>query len=124
MARRAAEPRPSQRLGTDEARKQLPRLVKRAARLRRPARSLFKNAVEIGPRRTGGALLIPEVDVQAAMEREARLTERIEQLEQEVEDILLGMLLRDRLEQPTADGVPIEEVARKLGFEEELRARE
>ncbi len=63
----------------------------------------------IGPRRQGGALLIPELDALAAVER-------IERLEAEAEDLALALLLRERGGESSAQGVPLDDVIRELGF--------
>lgn len=55
-----------------------------------PSGSLLDRAVEIGPRRQGGAWLVPEADAQAALER-------IEELEDELEEIGIGLLVQERL---------------------------
>jgi hypothetical protein len=104
---------PSERqLGTDQARTKLPSLVEKMRRRRKPSRALLDNAYAIGPRRQGGALLIPEVDAVAAIER-------IEQLEQELEDVAVELLLHSRGVEPTAEGVPLDEVIAELGFTRE-----
>lgn len=102
-------------LGTDEARTKLPSLVEKMRRRRKPSSSLLDNAYAIGPRRQGGALLIPEVDAVAAVER-------IEQLEQELEDVAVELLLHARRTESSAEGVPLDDVIAELGFtREELR---
>ena len=101
---------PSERqLGTDQARIRLPRLVETMRRRRKPSKSLLDNAYGIGPRRQGGALLIPEVDAIAAVER-------IEELEAETEDLAIALLLRERAGESSAQGVPLDDVIRELGF--------
>jgi hypothetical protein len=102
-------------LGTDQARTTLPKLVDAMRRRRKPSTGLLDNAYGIGPRRQGGALLIPEVDAIAAVER-------IEQLEAEAEDLALALLLRERAGETGTEGVPLDEVIRELGFtHKELR---
>jgi hypothetical protein len=96
-------------LGTDQARTRLPKLVGAMRRRRKPSNGLLDNAYGIGPRRQGGALLIPELDALAAVER-------IERLEAEAEDLALALLLRERGGESSAEGVPIDDVIRELGF--------
>jgi hypothetical protein len=106
------------RLGTDQARTKLPKLVDAMRRRRKPSAGLLDNAYGIGPRRQGGALLIPEVDAIAAIER-------IEQLEAEAEDLALALLLRERASDTSAHGAPLDDVIRELGFtHEELQRRQ
>lgn len=104
-------------LGTDQARTRLPKLVDAMRRRRKPSKGLLENAYGIGPRRQGGALLIPEVDAIAVLER-------LEQLEDEAEDLALALLLRERAGESSADGVPLDEVIEELGFtHQELQRR-
>lgn len=96
-------------LGTDQARTRLPKLVDAMRRRRKPSSGLLDNAYGIGPRRQGGALLIPELDALAAVER-------IERLEAEAEDLALALLLRERAGESSDQGIPIDDVIRELGF--------
>jgi hypothetical protein len=96
-------------LGTDQARTRLPKLVDAMRRRRKPSKNLLDNAYGIGPRRQGGALLIPEVDAVAAVER-------IEELEAETEDLAIALLLRERAGESSVEGVPIHDVIQELGF--------
>jgi hypothetical protein len=105
------------RLGTSEARRALSKLVDKAGRRQKPSASLLDNAVEIGSYRRRGAVLIPEVDARAHVEREAELERRVAELEQELDEILVGLLVEDRLaNRAPGKGKPIEQVARQLGF--------
>jgi hypothetical protein len=96
-------------LGTDQARTRLPKLVDAMRRRRKPSNGLLDNAYGIGPRRQGGALLIPELDALAAVER-------IEQLEAEAEDLAVALLLRERAGESSKEGVPLDKVIGELGF--------
>lgn len=99
---------------TTEARKSLPKLAKRAARQKRPGKSLRDNAVEIQPRgEEGRALLVPEVDIEEA-ER------HIAELEETIEDIELMRLVEERVITGKERGTPIDDVIREFGFEQEL----
>lgn len=105
------------KLGTSEARRALPRLVAAAARRVKPSRSLLDNAVEIGPYRRPGAVLVPEVDAKAHAEREQALAKRVEELEDELDDLTLGLVVAERLRTyEPGESRPVEEVARELGF--------
>lgn len=109
---------PERRYTIEEARTELYGLVNEFAHVGKPSKSLLERAVEIGPHRRGGAVLVPEVDALAA-ER------RIEELEQELEDIGLALLLEERLAGP-GERATLDEVAAELGladFLAEERAR-
>jgi len=101
-------------LSTTEARKSLPSLAKRAARQKKPGKSLRANAVAIQPRgESRRALLVPEVDVEA--------TERyIEELEETIEDIELMRLIEERTVTGEETGSPLADVIRELGQEDLL----
>jgi len=96
-------------LGTDQARTRLPSLVDKMRRRRKPSRTLLENAYAIGPRRQGGAVLIPEVDAVAAVER-------IEQLEAELEDVAVELLLHSRGPEPASETVPLDDVIAEFGL--------
>ena len=92
--------KPQKTMPTTAARDQLPSLVEKARSVTRASESLARHAVDIGPYNKGGAWLIPEVDVQAAVRREERLKERISHLEAElerVESLALLELVRERV---------------------------
>lgn len=123
MAKTTGRRQPRRRLATAEARSQLPRLVRELAQHARPARSLAERAVEIGPRRAGGAWLVPEVDAQAAIDREQKLAQRVEDLEDQLEDFAIGVLLEERLARTNGHLVSLDELAAELGLSDFL-ARE
>ncbi len=104
--------RPARRYTIEEARTALYRLVNEFDRIDDPSESLLDRAVEIGPRRRGGALLIPEADALAA-------AARIEELESELEEIGLALLLEERA---AASGrrATLDELAAEMGLEAEL----
>jgi predicted type IV restriction endonuclease len=105
----ATRKRPMKPLTTTEARRSLPGLVKAAARRRTPGRDLRANAVEILPRgEERKALLVPEVDIEAA-ER------RIAELEETLEDVELMRVIEERVVTGQEPGTPIEDVIRELG---------
>lgn len=78
-------------LGTSDARRNLPQLVKKASSRRKPSPDLESNVVEIATRgQEGSASLVPTVDLVAAKER-------IEELEEELENAGLALFLQERL---------------------------
>ena len=78
-------------IGTSEARRGLPQLVKEASSRRKPSPSLESNVVRITIRGLeGSASLVPTVDLVAAKER-------IEQLEEDLENAGLALFLQERL---------------------------
>lgn len=116
VAKTTARQQPRRRLATGEARTKLPSLVRELAEHERPARSLADRAVEIGPRRAGGAWLVPEVDAQAAIEREQALTQRVADLEDQLEDLAIAVLLEERLGRTSGERVSLDELAGELGL--------
>jgi diphthamide synthase subunit DPH2 len=111
MPRVRPRPAPRLRKTVEEARTDLYRLVDGFRKLRRPNPDLSERAVEIGPRRQGGAWLVPETDAQAAMER-------IEELEEELEDVAIGLLVTERLVRGSLEeDSSLAELARELGRE-------
>ncbi len=79
-------------LGTSEARRSLPQLVKSASARRKPSPDPESHAVRITTRgQDGSASLVPTVDLVAAKER-------IEELEEELENAGLALFLQDRLQ--------------------------
>lgn len=98
------------RLPTSEARAKLPATVNSFSKLTRPAESLADRAVHVGRYNRGGAVIVPEVDFQAALDRE-----------DELENIGIAMLLAERQAGGTLDGgTPIEDLAVELGLAELL----
>ncbi len=84
-------------MGTSEARKALPDLVRRAVARKKPAGSPKRNAVEIQPR--GGvrsASLVPTIDLDAA-------EEEIETLREDLENAGIALFLLDRLGRTSGD---------------------
>ncbi len=87
----AARDRNPAALGTSEARRSLPQLVKKASSRRKPSPDLESNAIRIITRgQEGSASLVPTVDLIAAKER-------IEELEEELENAGLALFLQERL---------------------------
>jgi uncharacterized sporulation protein YeaH/YhbH (DUF444 family) len=99
---------------TSEARTVLPQLARAAARRSKPSKDLRENAVEIQPRgEERSAYLVPAVDLEDA-ER------RIQELEQELEDISLVRLIEQRFLEGRENLTPIDEVIHELGFDDLL----
>lgn len=107
------------RLGTADARRELPELVKRAGKRKKASRGLMDNAVRIGTYRKSGAVLIPEIDAEAHLERERELERRAEEAENALDELLLANLVSERVaarDRGDSRGTPIEQVAEDLGF--------
>jgi hypothetical protein len=102
---------PRSRKTIEEARKELYGIVDEFRKIGKASPELADRAIEIGPRRQGGAWLVPEADAQAAMER-------IEELEQELEDVSIGLLVTERLGRGNfGDDLSLDELARQFGKE-------
>lgn len=87
----AARNRKPVALGTSEARRSLPQLVRKASSRRKPSADLESNAIQIATRgQEGSASLLPTVDLVAARKR-------IEELEEELENAGLALFLQERL---------------------------
>jgi hypothetical protein len=95
-------------MNVSEARAGLSQLVSELAEHRDAGASLAENAIEIGPYRKGGAWLVPEADAKATIEHVAAL-------EDELENIAIGLMLTERLDEP-AGTTPGYEVLREMGF--------
>lgn len=116
MRRAASKTKAS--LPTAEARRQLPSLVKEMGAKQKPSKSLLNDAVDIGPHRKGGAILIPEIDV-AYNERELeQLRDRIEQLEDELEDLGLALFIEERLASSAGKRLTAQEFLAGIGMED------
>lgn len=102
---------PHARYTVEQARRELYALIDEFRKLTQPSGSLLDRAVEIGPRRQGGAWLVPEADARAALDR-------IEELEEELEDIGIGLLLQERLARGDLDeDLSLEALAHQFGRE-------
>ncbi len=113
--RRSAVGPDVRRMATTEARQSLPQLVGKMRSKTEPSPNLFEDAVEIGPHRKGGALLVPEIDVRAQVEREAQLSDRVHELEDLLDDMLLAEELERRYQgQKATEGKLLEQVEREL----------
>jgi hypothetical protein len=105
-------------MGTSEARTGFTKLVRELSATQDAARSLVDNAIEVGPQRKGGVWLVPEVDGQAAVARIEELEEAVEALEDEVENVAIGLMLSERLARGGGETTPAADVIRELGFED------
>lgn len=110
--------RPRRSLGTTDARTQLPALVKELVAVETPGATLADHAVQVTPRPGAGVWLVPEVDIDAAIDREAELTARVAELEDEAENLILGMMLTERLKTSGDASDSGEQFARDLGFDD------
>lgn len=99
-------------LGTSEARRSLPELVKRASARRKPAADPESHAVRITTRGLdGSASLVPTVDLVAAKER-------IEELEEELENAGLALFLQDRLQRSEGKRLSAGDFLAEIGMSE------
>jgi len=99
-------------MGTSEARRILPALVKKASSKRKPASDPERNAVRIKVRgASGSASLVPTVDLIAAKER-------IEELEEELENAGLALFLQERLEQSEGNRLSAGDFLQEIGMGE------
>lgn len=110
--------RPKRSLPTTKARTELPKLVKELVGVVEPGETLADHAVEVGPHNRGGVWLVPAVDVDAAMEREGELQSRVDELEDEAENMAFGFFLMTRLEQSLGATTSGADFIRELGFDE------
>jgi hypothetical protein len=123
MAGRANRLNRAEHLATTEARDGLNKLVAKMGGKDTASEDLLEDAVSIGPHRKGGAVLLPEVDVAAAMARQEELEAEVLRLQDELEDVLLVRTLEHLYaDRSTTEGKPVEQVARELGFGELLDA--
>jgi hypothetical protein len=110
--------RPARSLPTTQARTELPKLVKELVAVDEAGANLADHAVEIGPRNRGGVWLMPAVDAHAAIDREQQLHARVDELEDEAENIALGFFLMERVERSAGSTTPGAEFIRELGFDD------
>lgn len=111
---------PSRRLATSEARDQFTKLVNELKKVEEAADSLADHAVEIGPHRTGGVWLVPEVDAKAAMRRLDVLEARCVELEDQLEEAVVAQIVADRAGTPWEEGQTVEDFAASMGVSDAL----
>ncbi len=106
----------------DEGRKRLHELAGKFSRLRKPSESLLDRAIDIGPHRKGGLVVVPEIDALAAVERLEQAERENEDLLNELEDVGIILLAQERLSTatPVDQLIPLEELARQFGREQLL----
>jgi hypothetical protein len=110
--------RPRRNLATTQARTELPAIVSELIAVTEPGETLADNAVEVGPRNRGGVWLLPAVDIDAAIEREDELRERVAELEDEAENLAFGFYLLQRRERSAGESVSGADFIRELGFDD------
>jgi hypothetical protein len=99
-------------LGTSEARRSLPQLVKQASIRRKPSADPEGNAIRIATRgQEGSASLVPTVDLIAAKDR-------IEELEEELENAGLALFLQERLEKSDGERLSAGDFLQEIGMGE------
>jgi len=108
----AAEAPPGDRGGAHPA----PLARARARRARAPGPLARRPCSGDRPRRAGGAWLVPEVDAQAAIEREQALAQRVADLEEQLEDFAIAVLLEERLARTSGERVSLDELAAEIGL--------
>jgi hypothetical protein len=107
-------------MATTEARKALPRLVKEMGAKGTPSPDLMHDAIDIGPHRKGGAILLPEVDVAAHAAEVAKLRARVEQLEEDLEDAGMALFLQERLATTVGQRLTAEQFLSGIGMEDHI----
>jgi hypothetical protein len=99
-------------LGTSEARRNLPQLVKKASSRRKPSSDPESNAIRITARgQEGSASLVPTVDLVAAKDR-------IEELEEELENAGLALFLQERLAKSDGERLSAGDFLAEIGMGE------
>ena len=106
-------------LTLEEARQQLHQLAGRFSRMRKPSRSLLDRAIDVGPHRKGGLLMVPEIDVLETLDRLDAAEREKEELFEELEDVGIILLAQERLAEPTPIDklIPLEELTSQFGRE-------
>jgi hypothetical protein len=86
---------------------------------------LMQDAVEIGPHRKGGAVLLPGVDLAAHASEVAELRARVEELEEDLEDAGMALFLQERLATTSGPRLTTEQFLAGIGMEDHVeRLRE
>lgn len=102
----------SDTLGTAEARKSLPDLVREAVSRKKPASSPKRHAVTIQPRgEERSASLVPTIDLDAAVKR-------IDELEEELENAGIALFLHERLSTTRGERLSAAEFLEGIGMDE------
>ena len=98
-----------ERLAATAARAELSSILREFAKLDEPADSIGDRAVRIGTYKRDTAVLVPLADFERALETEELL-----------DDLLLELTVAERLARGPGKVLTLEEVARELGFADEL----
>jgi hypothetical protein len=85
---------------------------------KKASRNLLDDAVDIGPHRKGGAILIPEVDVEAHEKETEQLRARVDELEDALEDVGFLMFVERRLAETSGQRLSAAEFLTGIGMEE------
>jgi len=107
-------------LTVEEGRQQLHTIARQFGELEQASENLTDRAVEVGPHRRGGLVLLPKVDVEEAERRRVELEREREELLDDLEVFGISLLAEERLSSPTPveQLLTIEELAREHGFED------
>ena len=107
-------------LTVEEGRQQLHAIARQFAELEEASENLTDRAVEVGPHRRGGLVLLPKVDVEEAERRRMELEREREELLDDLEVFGISLLAEERLSSPTPVErlLTLEELAREHGFED------
>lgn len=104
-------------LATTEARKALPQLVNKMSAKTKASADLMQDAIDIGPHRKGGAVLLPGVDLAAHATEVAELRVRVQQLEEDLEDAGMALFLQERLAITSGQRLTTEQFLTGIGME-------
>lgn len=107
-------------LTVEEGRRQLHSIARTFAELEHASENLTDRAVEVGPHRRGGLVLLPKVDVDEAERRRTALEQEREELLDDLEVFGIALLAEERLSAPTPTErlLTIEDLAREHGFDD------
>jgi hypothetical protein len=107
-------------LTVEEGRRQLHTIAREFGELEQASENLTDRAVEVGPHRRGGLVLLPKVDVEEAERRRVELEREHEELLDDLEVFGISLLAEERLSSPTPveQLLTIEKLAREHGLED------
>lgn len=124
MVARSTRTRASRALPSAAARAELGAIVREFETSGEPAGALAERAIEVGRYNRGSAWIVPAVDAEASIEREAELNRRIAELEDEVENLAMVAFLIERKRLLAAPTFDVEDAVTQLGFGELLEIAE
>jgi hypothetical protein len=109
-------------LTVEEGRQQLHTIARQFGAFEQGSENLTDRAVEVGPHRRGGLLLLPKVDVEEAERRRVELEREREELLDDLEVFGISLLAEERLSSPTPveQLLTLDELVREHGFEDVL----